>query len=105
MSKIPTADKLFIEEYKKLVATNKNFYGDIDEESLEFAVKIANIHALNHVQAALEAAANKANLLVSNRLNSHTQSYVTVYNEEGPDETCTVNKDSILNAYPSSLIQ
>jgi len=62
-----------------------------------------------HVKAALEAASEKANMLgITQHMNSAPDKYedfVYVVDSNGPDYGYTVNKESILNAYPLDNIK
>ena len=85
---IPTAEELLIEEAKK-------FSSPLTPEALTLLViNVANQHALNHVQSALEEASQKAKI---------TYEYWGNTGSEYCDES--VDKNSILNSYPLTNIK
>lgn len=65
---------------------------------------MAQHYAKAHVQAALQAAADNAELIEEDRPWDDGQPTVTRYNSNGADETFIVKKESILNAYPLTNI-
>lgn len=107
MEKIPTAEKFATEYDNARMPRGVSYQKDIGELMIEFA-KL-------HVKAALEAASQKA--LVHEKCNNyHTaktmwedkqyEIYVTVRNDNSYDEhhCISIDKESILNAYPENLI-
>lgn len=94
---IPTAEELLIEEAKK-------FSSPLTPEALTLLViNVANQHALNHVQSALEAAANSRCLNMYDKL-WYSQS-ITPGTKFLDTVNITIDKDSILNSYPLTNIK
>jgi len=88
MNKVPTAKASFT-------------LSDMKECMIEFA-KL-------HVEAALEEASKKANMLGVTQHNNNApdvyEDFIYVSNDNGPDYGYTVNKESIINAYPLENIK
>ena len=82
MSKIPTAEEFF----------------EQGGTYPELAIKFAKLH----VEAALKEASEKANLYLHNSGWKHSSDIKTV---KCHNYDASINKDSILNAYPLNLIK
>ncbi len=83
MSKIPTAEELFNQIY--MVPDGAEWTKDAKKVAIEVAKSLSKLH----VEAALEAASEKAE----------------GYTEGAEDNDAFVDKDTILNAYPKENIQ
>lgn len=99
---IPTAEELV------LSIASPNFwelYNGVKEQLVD---KIIEQNKL-HVKAALEKAAEDANLIGETQHNNRApdviRDFVYVADSNGPDYGFTVNKESILDAYPEDLIK
>lgn len=95
MSKIPTAAEFIAKKIEM---------GDAGSTRL-MLIEFAKLH----VEAALEAAAEKANMIGETQHNNNApdqyEDFVYVSDPNGPDYGYRVNKDSILNAYPQENIK
>lgn len=85
MTQIPTAEELLLEEIKKFTSPLTNVGLQL------LVINVANEHAKNHVQAALKAAAENAEITNKARFPG--------------DYNPVVDEDSILNAYPLENIK
>ena len=96
-NKILTAEDFFFQNIQRGVNDTHSNY-----------LKIAKEFAKAHVKAALEKAAEDANLIGETQHNNGAPDIIRDFayesNSNGPDYGFTVNKDSILNAYPEDLI-
>jgi len=96
-NKIPTAEEFF-----GFISGERSYPPDfVHRTAIEFAKR--------HVEAALKAASKKANMLGITQHNNSApdkcEDFVSVFDSNGPDYGYTVNKDSILNAYPLTNIK
>jgi hypothetical protein len=95
MEKIPTA-----EEFYKKYCNERTHIGSLNgNERLEIMIEFAKLH----VETALEAAFLDSKLNVTEY--DIANSTVEMDNYSDGSITITVNKDSILNAYPLNLIK
>ena len=96
MSKIPTAQEFIDENWR-----GKGLGLDVKGLMIEFA-KL-------HAEAQQEAILEKVNMIGVTQHNNNApdvyQDFVYVSNDNGPDYGYTVNKESIINAYPLTNIK
>lgn len=108
-NKIPTAEEFF-EANNGLYSAS---YSVRDKENGKYVSVVSYDKAIEfakmHVKAALEMAAEKANLKGETAHNNGApdkiEESVYVVDQNGPDYIYTVNKNSIINAYPESNIK
>jgi len=107
MSKTPTAED-FLQDHLEI----SHFYDDKTNQMVCFSSDMQKAmieFAKLHVEAALEAAAEKANMIGETQHNNNApdqyEDFVYVSDPNGPDYGYRVNKDSILNAYSQENIK
>lgn len=93
MEKIPTAEERFREFFNSFPRYGTYLAENWKKEILKIADELAIDKAKFYVKAALEAAADKVELT----------EFAAEFLQEGASNS--INKDSILNAYPENLIQ
>jgi hypothetical protein len=107
--RIPTAEEMYQKWFKEAM---ENLEKPPDNDGPSLMIKYFKEFAKLHVKAALQAASTKATLKIENFFWGRDTPYDTSFEEEyrgheGVDEDpvhVSVNKDSILNAYPETNI-
>lgn len=106
MSKIPTTEEILKRNIPKEYVEKGFSYGDLYPHWIYNAmIEFAKLH----VEAALKAASEQANMFGETQHNNNapdrTEDFIYVVDSNGPDYGYVVNKESILEAYPLDNIK